>query len=47
MVETGTTNGSAKTGIDHLKELGVTHVQIMPFYDFATKKNGKTGTNLS
>ncbi len=43
MVETGTTNGSAKTGIDHLKELGVTHVQIMPFYDFATKKNGKTG----
>ena len=24
------------TGIDHLKELGVTHVQIMPSYDFAS-----------
>ena len=36
MVETGTTNGSVKTGIDHLKELGVTHVQLLPFYDFST-----------
>lgn len=43
MVETGTTYGSVKTGIDHLKELGVTTVQIMPFYDFATKKNYSTG----
>ena len=25
-----------KTGIDHLKELGVTHVQILPSFDFAT-----------
>ncbi len=24
------------TGIDHLKELGITHVQIMPSYDFAS-----------
>ncbi|SEF63807.1 pullulanase [Caloramator fervidus] len=23
-----------KTGLEHIKELGVTHVQIMPFYDF-------------
>ena len=41
MVENGTTytSGSTtvKTGLDHLKELGVTHVQIMPMYDFATK----------
>jgi pullulanase len=22
------------TGIDHLRDLGVTHVQIMPFFDF-------------
>lgn len=43
MVETGTTYGGVKTGIDHLKELGVTHVQIMPMYDFATKKNHKVG----
>jgi pullulanase/glycogen debranching enzyme len=37
MVETGTTNSYGKTtGIDHLKELGVTHVQILPIYDYAT-----------
>jgi type I pullulanase len=36
MVETGTTYSGVKTCIDHLKELGVTHVQILPFYDFAT-----------
>lgn len=34
MVEQGTTYNGYKTGIDHLKELGVTHVQILPFYDF-------------
>jgi pullulanase len=37
MVEQGTTYNGVKTGIDHLKELGVTHVQIMPFYDFGSK----------
>ncbi len=39
MVQTGTTvndEGLVKTGIDHLKELGVTHVQLMPVYDYAT-----------
>ena len=36
MVQTGTTYGSVKTGIDHLKELGITHVQMLPTYDFAT-----------
>ncbi len=39
MVETGTTYSTVKTGIDHLKELGITHVQILPMYDFATKYN--------
>ena len=43
MTETGTTytSGSTtvKTGIDHLKELGITHVQLLPMYDFATKYN--------
>ena len=46
-VETGTTytkdGVTVTTGIDHLKELGVTHVQIMPIYDFATKLNNDTG----
>ena len=36
MVESGTTFQNVSTGIDHLKELGVTHVQILPFYDFAS-----------
>jgi pullulanase len=34
MVQTGTTYNGYKTGIDHLKELGVNVVQIMPFEDF-------------
>lgn len=35
LAEVGTHNNSgAKTGIDHLKELGVTHVHILPSYDF-------------
>ncbi len=34
MVEGGTTREGLATGIDHLKELGVTHVQLMPVYDF-------------
>lgn len=37
-VEEGTTvdgkQGAASTGIDYLKSLGVTHVQIMPVYDY-------------
>lgn len=35
LTETGTTSPSGeKTGIDHLKELGVTHVHILPSYDY-------------
>jgi pullulanase len=35
LTEVGTTNGCGKsTGIDHLKELGVTHVHILPSYDY-------------
>ena len=34
MVETGTTLDNAVTGIDHLKELGITHVQLLPMYDY-------------
>ena len=36
MVQPGTTYNGIKTGIDHLKELGVTHVQLQPIYDYAT-----------
>lgn len=37
--ETGTTldnKGIISTGIDYLKELGVTHVQLLPVFDYAT-----------
>ena len=35
--ETGLTNEYGKSvGIDYLKELGVTHVQLLPVYDYAT-----------
>ncbi|XOV81131.1 MAG: alpha-amylase family glycosyl hydrolase [Aestuariibacter sp.] len=36
MVEPGTQYNGVNTGIEHLKELGVTHVQLLPVYDFAT-----------
>lgn len=35
MIEEGTKNSAGKsTGVDYLKELGITHVQIQPMYDF-------------
>lgn len=37
LTETGTTNPDGMaTGIDHLKELGVTHVHLLPSYDFGS-----------
>ncbi|WP_106765916.1 type I pullulanase [Paenibacillus faecalis] len=30
------------TGLDHLKNLGVTHVQLLPFYDYATESVDET-----
>lgn len=37
LTETGTKNADGQsTGIDHLKELGVTHVHLLPSYDFGS-----------
>ncbi|MGF1430930.1 alpha-amylase family glycosyl hydrolase [Kitasatospora sp. LaBMicrA B282] len=36
LVQTGTTDGGVSTGIDHLKQLGVTAVQLMPSFDFGS-----------
>ncbi len=36
LVERGTRYSGVATGLDHLLELGVTHVQILPFYDFGS-----------
>lgn len=35
-IEEGTNYNGYKTGLDHLKELGVTHIHLMPVYDFFT-----------
>ncbi len=35
LAETGTVNTAGlSTGLDHIRELGVTHVHLLPFYDF-------------
>ncbi|MBR4026723.1 MAG: type I pullulanase, partial [Lachnospiraceae bacterium] len=42
LTETGTKNKAGiATGLDHIKELGVTHVQIMPSYDFGSIDESK------
>ena len=46
--EKGTTvngEGMVPTCVDYLKELGITHVQINPFYDFATVNEAKDLAN--
>ncbi|PWJ40806.1 pullulanase [Sediminitomix flava] len=42
LAETGTiTPDSSKTGIDHLKELGITHVHILPAFDYKSIDESK------
>ena len=37
LAETGTkTPGGVATGLDHIKELGITHLHLMPFYDYGS-----------
>lgn len=49
MTRTGTTvNGSAnslKTGIDHLVDMGVTHVQLLPVFDFGPCSPAQVAAN--
>ena len=46
MTETGTVNpDKLATGIDHLKELGVTHVHILPSYDYASVDESRLDEN--
>ena len=51
VIEEGTTytEGSVtvRTGFDHIKELGVNAVQIMPFYDQANYEEAKDGVPVS
>ena len=43
-----TKNGvTVSTGLSHIKELGVTHVQIQPFYDYSSVDESKDTTKMS
>ncbi|MGN0109816.1 MAG: type I pullulanase [Bifidobacterium sp.] len=43
VVEAGTKNSQGKaTGLDYLKQLGITHVQIQPMFDYASVDETKT-----
>ncbi len=45
LTETGTINSDGLlTGLDHIRDLGVTHVQILPSYDYATVDETKLDT---
>ncbi|MCR5153771.1 MAG: type I pullulanase [Lachnospiraceae bacterium] len=44
LTETGTVSDAGiATGLDHIKELGVTHLHILPFYDFGSVDETKEG----
>lgn len=46
MTEAGSTNSTREsTGIDHLKELGITHVHILPSYDYNSVDEANPGAN--
>ncbi len=44
LTETGTRNHEGlSTGLDHLKELGVTHIHLLPLYDYNSVDEAKPG----
>lgn len=46
LTETGTkTPGGVSTGLDHIKELGVTHLHLLPIYDFGSVEETLTVGN--
>jgi pullulanase len=46
IIEEGTTNSyGQKTGIDHIKELGITHLHLLPSFDFKTIDESKLEEN--
>lgn len=43
LTETGTTTKTGiSTGLDHIRNLGITHLQILPFYDFGSLDEAKS-----
>ena len=46
LTETGRTSPTGeKTGVDHLKELGITHVHVLPMFDFRSIDESKLEEN--
>ena len=43
LIESGTTYQGVSTGFDHIVELGVTHVQLLPFFDFGHVDEARVG----
>lgn len=42
LIETGTkTPGGVATGLDHIKELGITHLHLLPVYDYGSVDESK------
>ncbi len=41
-IERNTNYNGITTGLDHLRELGVTHIHLLPVYDFITVNEDKT-----
>ena len=45
LTETGTTtSGGIPTGIDHIKDLGITHLHLLPIYDYGSVDESKLDT---
>ncbi len=45
LIETGTTNGNGiPTGLDHIKSLGITHIHLLPSYDYGSVNETKLDT---
>ena len=48
LTETGTkTPGGVSTGLDHIKELGVTHIHLLPIYDFGSVDETHTSASFN
>ncbi len=45
LIETGTTNANGiPTGLDHMKDLGITHLHLLPVYDYGSVDESKLDT---
>lgn len=48
LIETGTKNsGGIPTGLDHIKDLGITHLHLLPVYDFGSVDETGAGSRFN